>query len=281
MGLMNNIHQAFLFHQDHWIFEIVFNINPVKYHYTSLAILLVAFLSAVEGYSQAINTDRPTQSASAFVLPQGRLQLETGILFQETNDFTNEWTINNSLLRYGLNDFFELRLTLDYGRRTVAADAPGFPGSGFRPVIIGFKSRLVDEKGFIPQISFLGQIALPSGEDPFRLRTTVPGFRFNFQNSFAGGSSLGYNWGMEWSEGISETTNVYTLIYNYPLSGEFTVFLELYGFITETNDDHRMDTGFTYLLNDKLQLDLSGGFGLSEISPDWFLSGGVSFAFIK
>jgi hypothetical protein len=35
--------------------------------------------------------------------------------------------------------------------------------------------------------------------------------------------------------------------------------------------------GFTYLVNDNFQLDLTGGFGLNDEAPDNFISCGASF----
>jgi len=55
-------------------------------------------------------------------------------------------------------------------------------------------------------------------------------------------------------------------------------FAELYGFFPEHSDwDHRFDAGLTYLVNRNIQLDASGGFGITENAPDYFISAGVSF----
>ena len=40
---------------------------------------------------------------------------------------------------------------------------------------------------------------------------------------------------------------------------------------------HSFDAGLTYLLNPRLQLDLSAGVGLSGAAPDWFVGTGVAF----
>ena len=256
-----------------------------------LMIMMMATSSA-----QTINTDRPTQSASAYVLPKGRLQWETGAIFQRTNDILNQYTYNNSLIRYGLSDNFEARLTLNYEGFDLALDGADLNESGFSPVAVGFKSKIADENGFWPQISFVGQVLLPSGDDGFEVESVIPSFRFSMTHNFSSTSSLGYNWGMEWQEFLPGAVNIYTLMYNQGFADSFAWFLEFYGFIYGENetilgdeidiaDDHRVNSGFTYLLNDKIQFDLSAGVGfsddLSNSSPDFFLSGGVSFAFIK
>ena len=242
-------------------------------------ILLLAGVASHTGLAQTINTDRPTQSASAYVLPQGRLQWETGGLHQRVDDRLNFSVFNNSLIRYGVNDFFEMRFVSNY----IGIDTDfGVDETGFAPFAVGFKSKIAEEKGFWPEVAFLGQIALPSGDSPFDSETVVPDFRVSMQHTLGGNASLGYNWGMIWSEGSTEAANLYTLVFSQGFANDFAWFIEIFGFIFEDfDDDHQMNAGFTYLLNDKIQFDLSGGAGLSDIAPDWFLGAGVSFAFIK
>ncbi len=244
-------------------------------------IFSIVFCWTIAAYAQTINTDRPTQSASPYVLPQGRLQWETGALFQGTDETLNQYTVNNSLFRYGLFDGFEARLTFNYEGFDQSLDGAERSESGFSPVVVGFKSEIAKENGFWPQVGFVGQVALPTGEEPFRIHTVVPAFRFTMLHNLSSQTSIGYNWGMEWVDEANETTNIYTLIFNQGFADSFAWFFELYGFIGDDLDDHRGNTGFTYLVNDKLQLDLSGGFGISDVAPDYFISGGISLAFIK
>ncbi len=238
--------------------------------------LILFCLLASTTFAQ-INTDRPTQSASAFVVPAGRFQVETGAQYTGIGGVAYQFTYQNTLLRYGLNDFFELRFGTGYEFLDPGLDGANRTYSGFSPVVVGIKSKIADENGFWPQISFLGQVQLPSGQDVFKVRTAVPGFRFNFQHTLNTNQSLGYNWGMEWSDGSSEATNIYTVIYNLSFAGSFTTFFEFYGFIADGLDDHRFDTGLIYLFSDNFQVDISGGHGLADDSPDFFVGLGLSF----
>lgn len=238
---------------------------------------LIVFCFIVTATYAQINTDRPTQSASSTVLPAGRFQVETGLQYTRITNVSYQLTYHNTLLRYGLNDFFELR----FGTSNEFLD-PGFDGgnrsySGFSPVVLGFKSKISDENGFWPEISFLGQVALPSGQNVFSVNTVVPSFRFNFGHTINDNNSIGYNWGMEWSDGSSAATNIYTFIYNLSFAGSFTTFFEFYGFIEDGLNDHRFDTGLIYLFSENFQVDISGGPGLTEDAPDWFLGVGLSF----
>lgn len=238
----------------------------------SLFLFLVTFAIQAQ-----INTDRPTQSAGAAVLPAGRFQVETGTQITQLSDESYQWTYQGTLLRYGINDFFELRLSSSY-----EFIDPGLIGSnvnftGFSPITLGFKSKIAEENGLWPMVSVIGQVQLPSGQDEFEVNTAVPAFRFNFQHTLSDNQALGYNWGMEWSDGSSAATNIYTLVYSLSFAGSFTTFFEFYGFIEDGLNDHRFDTGLIYLFSDNFQVDISGGPGLTEDAPEFFLGIGLSF----
>ncbi|MDW3190744.1 MAG: transporter [Cytophagales bacterium] len=238
---------------------------------------LILFCFTINVSFAQINTDRPTQSASAFVVPKGRFQVETGFQYTRITDVVYQITYHNTLLRYGLNDLFELRLSTSNEFLDPALDGRNRTFSGFGPTILGFKSHISEENGFWPQISFLGQVQLPSGQNEFEVETAVPAFRFNFQHTINDNSSIGYNWGMEWSDLNSEATNIYTFIYSVSFARAFTTFFEFYGAIEDGSNDHRFDTGLIYLFSDNFQVDISGGPGLTEEAPDWFLGFGFSY----
>ena len=58
---------------------------------------------------------------------------------------------------------------------------------------------------------------------------------------------------------------------------KLSMFVESYGFLTQDETpDHRLDGGFTYLFSKNIQADLSGGIGISDKSPDFFIGAGLS-----
>jgi len=64
----------------------------------------------------------------------------------------------------------------------------------------------------------------------------------------------------------------------YGITEKLKVYIEPYGFLTNNGDElHLINGGFTYLINNDIQLDLTGGLGLNEIAPDNFVSCGASF----
>lgn len=225
--------------------------------------------------SDPIVTDRPTQSAAASVMPQGKFLLEYGFLKEtQTTDVFN-YTYANFHLRYGVIEGVEIRLTQNYlGLKEKTSD---ISETGLSPLTIGTKIHLVEENGAVPQISVIGQVTLANGDNNFKPSQAIPELRLNFANTLSDKFSLGYNLGMNFPE--DNSTSFYSAVLGYALADGFTLFAEPYGFFSDGNADHRFNTGLIYLANNNLQFDISAGWGLSDISPDSFIGFGAAFGF--
>lgn len=236
-------------------------------------ILLFISVSLSSLAQEAIITDRPTQSASAIVVPKGVFQLEYGFVSEKTTSDLTNLTYGNFLFRYGLINNVELRVVQNYQGVKIGDQTE----SGLSPLTLGTKIHLLDEHGTLPQMSFLGQVTLNNGDDQFKPGNTTPEFRLNFQHTLSDKFGLGYNFGM----GLPKENPyfLYTLVLGYAFADGWTAFVEPYGFIPDGKDDHRINGGFIYLFNDKLQFDVTAGLGMSEVSPDSFIGFGASILF--
>ncbi len=239
--------------------------------------------------STSLVTDRPGQSASSFTVGTGVWQFETGFSYQKfegtliSNDPLNpgiipadfqSFTYNSTLVRYGISDKIELRFTQELRGSRALVDGTVLASSGAEliPTYIGAKVALVEGDGVRPAIAVLANL----GGTPFSDidGTTTFDFRFNFYHQLSDKVSLAYNLGGVIS---SEFTGLYTLIGGYSLSPKLSAFVELYGFLNEGfTNDHQIDFGFSYLISNDLQLDMFGGAGFSDISPDSLFGFGFS-----
>ena len=92
--------------------------------------------------------------------------------------------------------------------------------------------------------------------------------------------TLAYNVGAEWDGETPSTTFIYTLTSGYSITRKLGVYVEFYGFAPQQQaTDHRFDGGFTFLINQNIMVDVSGGFGLTENAPANYLSLGFSYRF--
>jgi len=225
----------------------------------------------------SIQTDRPDQTECPFIVPKNYLQFENGFSYEKTNKDSNEYVVPSTLTKFGINDHFELRLITEF----IVANENEVSTTGIIPVLVGFKARLLEEKGIIPLTSFIGHLSLPKlASKNFKADYYTPEFRFTMQHTLSENQTLSYNLGAEWDGINPEPTFIYTFTSGYSFSEKISGYIELYGFIPQIQKaDHRFDAGLNYLLNPNHQLDISGGFGLSETSPDYFVALGYSFRF--
>jgi len=216
--------------------------------------------------------DRPDQTETPMIVPKKHFQVETGFLIEKVNSIERAYSHPSILWKYGVNGKAELRLITEI-------NSSNSVNAGLVPVLIGFKQRLAEEKGAMPMISFIGHLSLPfASSKKFETSRYAPEFRFTLQHTLSEKISLGYNLGMEWNGEDSNPDYIYTLTTGYSLTSKAGFFVELYGYLNKLNAaDHRFDAGFTYLLSRNFMLDVSGGFGITRLSPKHFLSMGFSF----
>jgi hypothetical protein len=105
--------------------------------------LFIAYLFInFDSFSQnlePINSDRPDQSEGTYTLTKGTFQFENGVLHQD------QFFSNNAMLRYGVNQNFELRLISNYEfyekNQTIG---------------ISFKHKIIKQNNIIPEITIVG-----------------------------------------------------------------------------------------------------------------------------
>lgn len=219
--------------------------------------------------------DRPDQTETPAIVPVGMFQMENGFIYENITAGESSVVSPTILFKYGVSENLELRLITEYTTDKIADEKI----SGLHPVLVGFKVNLAEEKGIIPQTSFIGHLLIPDlASKNFKADYYATEFRFTMQHTLSDKISLGYNLGAEWDGVTPQATFVYTLTSGYAFTEKFGGFIEVYGFAPqEDKPDHRFDGGMTYLISNDFMVDLSGGFGITENAPDYFLSAGFSF----
>ena len=157
--------------------------------------MFVISLSPISILAKGLNeftADRPGATTGTDVLPKGRIQWETGIGFEHTSiesPSATTWTINTSLLRFGISDYAELRFQTD-GLYTKCGDERY---SGLANVCIGSKLHLFEGWKALPEMSLLANVYIPGGKDSYYLPENIGGqLGLLFQNSLSSQLNLGY-----------------------------------------------------------------------------------------
>jgi len=263
--------------------------KTIKLTLTILTFTLVSTVQAQEETKSlgALITDRPDATEASSTVGKGILQIETGSLydsFKENNIKSENYTFNTALVRYGILDNIELRLGWDFVEGITKIDGIKLNNvtSGLSPLLLGVKIDIAKENGAMPEIAFIGHVfPVFSASQDYRPETTAVDFRFSLSHTLSENSSLGYNLGAEWGNDSPEAAGVYTIAYGHGITNKFGFHVELYGDLPEDNPaNHYWDAGFTYLVNNDLQLDTYFGTSITK-GQDILLGLGASFRFRK
>ena len=248
------------------------------------AIILICLLFIPAIYTQELVTDRPDQTESAVTVPFKSLQIETGFAyesfkekvfiydsFKEENIPVENYSIAGTLLRYGLEDNVEFRLGGGYlvqkGEDTIV---------DFDDLLVGLKINFFQEGSAPFDVGLLAHLIVPV-YPIISFQEIEPELIFALSRSLSERFSISANFGGSLDSRIVEIIYLYTLALGISLNDELSSFIEIYGNVNESlTPIHNFDGGFTYLLSDNLQLDISGGKGISGIDSFWFISTGLS-----
>lgn len=252
-----------------------------------LGILIAATVNSQDAVVPEMITDRPDQTESAAIVPKGHFQVETGFIFQgdEANNVkSNEIALFTTLFRYGINHNFELRLGsgfLDLTDKPEGGEDMNI--SGLAPLFAGIKFKMLEENGAVPEMAFLVTTEIPgTGKDEFTPEYVAADMRFAVEYTLTDRLGFGMNIGGRWNGTEPDPGGIYSFVFGYGLLDNFGIFLESYGILPSAQlPDHRLDAGFTWSLKNNLQVDASGGIGLSEVSPDYFINAGLSWRIPK
>ena len=246
-------------------------------------ILFLTFLSALSiatSFAQKlpIEPDRPGESESPSIVEKNYVQIESGFMMEKENSTSKNYEHPSILWKYGVNENLEFRLITEL----VSEKEGDKIESGLKPITVGLKVNLWEEKGIIPTTSFIGHLTTSNlGSKIFHTSYIAPAFRFTMEHELSKTFSLTYNVGVEWDGESPEPTYIYTFTPGVSLSKKLDCFIELYGFApSRSKIMHSIDGGFTYLLNNNFVVDISGGLGLTDSAPENFISVGFSYRFI-
>lgn len=225
--------------------------------------------------AQKITTDRPDQTESSTTVPGRSIQIESGIV-RESDGIKVNYLIPTSLLRYGLTSYLELRMT----NQIVSVTEENLSTkSGISDPELGIKIQILKSENINAEIAFVSHLILPFGSCFLSNRKAAFVNRIAVSHAITSFLGLGYNVGYNYfGSGNGDLT--YSLALGFGLSDKLGLYMETYGEYSDfTEWIPNLDTGFTYLVKDNFQLDISFGTGLNETMN--YISAGFSWNISK
>ena len=224
------------------------------------------FLFLLFNYSlvfSQITTDRPDQTESAVVLSTGQIQVESGISIE------NSQSNINTLFRIGIIKGIEIRINSNY---LINDELSFMKKSSFSDFEVGAKFRIFDKTSNNTKVAFLSHLSIPSAIEVFSNNVYGILSRLNVSHDLNNESQIGYNLGYNKFKKM-DGQFIYTIVYGRSLDS-FGIFFEIFGDDSKNSSNINFDSGITYLLDNKKQLDLSIGKGINN--EIFFISGGIS-----
>jgi len=256
----------------------------------SLFIILL-FYSSLPLFAQEVRelaTDRPGLGSDApITVPKGFLQVEAG--FQMDKDRRDQtafgveetvWSYPSTLLRYGILDQWEFRLSFDalhVARKRIGGSLTQ-QFDGISPLTLGSKVMLTEEEGWVPYMALqFGLTIASTGAEDFQLNYTQPVITWLMTKSLTDNFGVTVNLAAAWEDESPAATYNYALSMDMSLQDKLGAFLEFYGSWPELGvSTHAVNYGLTYLILEDLQLDISSGVGLVDEATDYFIGLGLS-----
>ena len=232
-------------------------------------------------------TDRPDFTEASSTVGLGVVQIEMGYTYSFDDDGTDR-VVGHSypepLLRIGiLAEWLELRVGWNYATESVG----GARVSGSEDLYLGFKIGLTPQAGILPEMALIPQLTVPTGADAFTSDQTLPGLNWNYgwdvTDCIATGGSTQINRNVDEVvvDAYAEWAQSWTV--NYGLHDRVGAYTEWFAFFphsaTSASTEHYFDGGFTFLVNNNVQLDIRAGLGLNDAADDYFAGTGLSIRF--
>lgn len=247
-----------------------------------LSLCLPVLPAAAIEKGEYIDTNRPSFSQSAFVVPNGTLQLENGTLYQRFQHGINYFDIPENELRLGIFKKAELQISTPNAFILNRYQATKAGATGLQTV--GFKYEIGPIKNLkMMTVAISGGLNLPTGSKLLTPQTSVQGVL-----SLPYYVQLSKNWAFCGMQSIVLTDSHGDIQYQpfvmlaRGLSERASAFVEYAGYFTQNNQAPSTQIahfGGVYKLAPCHQIDMHFGFGLTKASPTGLVGAGYSYRF--
>ena len=222
--------------------------------------------------------DRPGALADTGILPLHKLAWEGETGIESRSGGPRTWTINSSQLRFGLFEDVELRVGADF---LMVRDTPDAnPQYGLAPLNIELKARFYEGSGILPSVGLLaGLVSSHVGSKWLLPSHLTPAMCLLFDHTVNDRWGINYNIGVQW-DGETPTPSTFLglgIICN--ITESVGTYIESYNYLHPVEPNQYM-TGFglTWMVSDRLQLDLSADLDLQHLGS--FYAVNLGFAWL-
>lgn len=237
-------------------------------------VFVIAALASVSAAdADTISAERPGFASGPVPLERGRVQLEGGYQFDKDGSVDIQ-TLPLLLFRTGLGENLELQVGWP-GYTEV--DFPGGSIDGINDLTVGLKTQLRDNNDAL-DVGVYGALSVPIGDREFTSDAVDPTAGVFWTYSRPNQPTV-FGTVLASSATIAddrELTAGASIGLGFAIDPQWGAYAEVFSLFGAGAPAHVFNGGFTYLVNDDLQLDFEGGVGLSDNAGDWFFGFGAA-----
>ncbi len=244
-------------------------------------LLLLLWCGMAKGqYSDVIRTGRPGKAIGAFTAGSGVLQFQQGLEFnsQSSNNQPTDVFLTNNVVRLGITELLEVSMLVDYQMQSMGSEMGDL--RGLNNLHFGFRVHINDQNGWLPTTGFQLRLKIPNTSDDFPSENLAPVMVAVVNWSLRKKMTLATNWVLDYNGNDPIPTVRYVVNFGFPLYNKWRGFMESYGSVREGDFQNKVDGGFSYLVNNNVQLDISGGYGNNFGVLETFVNTGVSWRLV-
>ena len=235
----------------------------------ALACITTVFILSVPAFAA-----RPLNTDDAGTVDQGKFEIEAGVEVEKAKNVDETSTGLAVQVKYGILENLDAGIEIPY-----AASDP----SGIGDATLKGKINFVEETESAPAISLGIDIKLANGDKDQGLGTGYMDYGINGilskeMGPVTGHANLGYTIvGIE-EGGDSENVISYGIAVEYPVNDAVNIVGEIFGSSVANASTNPLDAqiGANWALNDMATLDGGLDFGLSDASPEYKATVGIT-----
>ena len=233
---------------------------------------MVLFLVAGACLAQDV-TESPTSTV------KGAAQIEIASSyewFEQGETKSTGYTVGSLLALYGVSDEVEIRVGMDFQQDGVRVNSerPNNVFSGYTPLQIGLGADLIKEKGFLPKISFIGDLFIPTtGGSDFKQDNLGFGLKAGFFHNIGANQSAQLNYNLGADFGNNDLAYIYAITFLQNIGTIGGAYLELNGNLPDGfSPNHYISAAFYWTPTANIQFDTIVGRGINA-DQDFYITG--------
>ena len=241
--------------------------------------LIIAFTAVVPHIAYAV---RPLSTDDAGVVDERHIEIESGFEYVNQTDSENNLSF---VLKYGLIKNLDLGIEIPYKFIDSNEDSDV---DGVGDIEATTKCRFVDETDNYPALALSFSVKTKTGNKDKGLGSGEVDYNLNGIitkeiNQLVTHLNIGYTFVGDPENENADDIFSYSLALEYPVNERLNLAGEITGETTFNGDfdDNPFSglVGLNYGLNDTVSYDFGVGFGISEASPDYIITTGLTFGF--